>query len=91
MFLGFLPIFNGEYPDFNSHWYENVGKTICLTMMINIFSPHASKLMMPLIQLIFRFLDRGCKMGLLGDKSDDKTLKTKKVMQDDLNALYTGA
>jgi len=38
-FLSFLPIFNGEYLDFNSGWYENVGKTICLTMVINISLP----------------------------------------------------
>ena len=39
-FLGFLPIFNGKYTDFSADWYGNVGKTLCLTLLINIFSPH---------------------------------------------------
>lgn len=64
-FLGFLPLFNGEYIDFNSGWYENVGKTICLTMVMNIFSPHISKLIMPLIAVLKRFLDRGCTSSML--------------------------
>lgn len=67
LFLGFLPIFNGAYEDFNSGWYENVGKTICLTMCINIVSPHISKLTIPLITLLFRFIDRGCSSGILSD------------------------
>lgn len=53
-FLGFIPIFNGEYPDFTAKWYAKVGKTLCMTLFINIFSPHASKLTLPLLKLIFR-------------------------------------
>ena len=53
LFLGFLPIFNGSYPDFVAQWYSNVGSTLCLTMVINIFSPHVSKLAMPLMKLFF--------------------------------------
>jgi len=33
-FLGFLPIFNGQYPDFDSSWYAQVGKTLCLTLVM---------------------------------------------------------
>jgi len=90
-FLGFLPLFNGQYSDFNSDWYSNVGKTLCLTMLINIFSPHASKLLLPLINLLSRCLDRGCKLQILEDETDQTTFRTKKVMQEDLNTLYTGA
>ena len=53
LFLGFLPIFNGSYPDFVAQWYSKVGSTLCLTMVINIFSPHVSKLAMPLMKLFF--------------------------------------
>lgn len=90
--FGFLPLFNGQYTDFNSDWYGNVGKTLCLTMLINIFSPHASKLLLPLINLLSRCLDRGCKLNILPE-DDDGTgqMRTKKVMQEDLNTLYTGA
>jgi hypothetical protein len=58
--LGFIPILQGEYTDFTSYWYAQVGKTLTLTLMINIFSPHASKLGLPLMKLMFRCLDRGC-------------------------------
>ena len=89
-FLGFLPIFNGKYTDFSADWYGNVGKTLCLTLLINIFSPHASKLLLPLVKLLRRCCDRGCKLKLQEDDDDDAALNTKQVMQEDLNALYTG-
>jgi Mg2+/citrate symporter len=57
-FLGFLPIFNGKYYDFDVFWYANIGKTLCMTLLINIFSPHVSRLMMPLVKLAMRFRDR---------------------------------
>jgi hypothetical protein len=79
-FLGFLPLFNGEYTDFNADWYGNVGKTLCITMLINIFSPHASKILLPFIQLLFRCLDRGCKYNILPDDGDVSLMRTKKVM-----------
>ena len=60
-FLGFVPIFNGTYPDFTAEWYKNVGKTLSLTLMINIFSPHVSYLVTPLIKIFFRFKDRSFK------------------------------
>jgi hypothetical protein len=88
-FLGFIPILNGEYKDFTAQWYEQVGKTLCLTLFINIFSPHASKIMMPFMKLLFRCLDRGCSSGLKGDKGED-SVKTKKLIQSDLQTLYTG-
>lgn len=90
--FGFLPLFNGQYTDFNSEWYGNVGKTLCLTMLINIFSPHASKLLFPLLNLLSRCMDRGCKLSILEDPNDKSSkIRTKKVMQEDLNAIYTGA
>lgn len=89
-FLGFLPLFNGKYKDFSADWYGNVGKTLCLTLLINIFSPHASKLLLPLVKLLRRCCDRGCKLKLQDDEDDDAALNTKHVMQEDLNALYTG-
>ena len=89
-FLGFLPIFNGKYRDFSAAWYGTVGKTLCLTLLLNIFAPHASKLALPLVKLLRRCCDRGCKFKLQVDEADDSGLRTKHVMQEDLNALYTG-
>lgn len=91
-FLGFIPIFNGEYNDFNSEWYSNVGKMICLTMVINIFSPHASKLSIPFLKLFLRCFDRGCstKIWKKKENENDIDVNTKKLLQSEVNALYTG-
>lgn len=57
-----------------------------MTMLIGIFSPHASKLTMPLMKLFFRCTDRGCSCKVLkGEK-----VNTKKYLQNELNDLYTG-
>ena len=37
---GWLPVFNGEYDDFTTAWYKQIGVSIILTMMIGIISPH---------------------------------------------------
>jgi len=87
--LAGLPILGGDYDDLSSEWYSQVGKTICFTLFLNIFSPHASKLFWPMLNFCKRWSDRswGCSL------KDDETgaVNTKKVLQDDLNALYTGA
>ena len=57
-FLGFIPIFNGTYKDFTAAWYTNVGKTLTLTLFINIFSPHISYLFMPFVKIFMRYYDR---------------------------------
>jgi hypothetical protein len=85
LFLGFIPIFNGSYPDFVAQWYSNVGSTLCLTMVINIFSPHASKLAMPLMKLFFQQLDRGlCVHSIKKEKNEndetDIDVNTKKLL-----------
>jgi hypothetical protein len=68
-FLGFLPIFNGKYNDFDSFWYLNIGKMLCMTLFLSIFSPHLSKLFWPVLSWIFRCQDRGCRRNL---KVEDK-------------------
>jgi hypothetical protein len=52
LFLGFIPIFNGSYPEFVSDWYKNVGTTLCITMILNIFSPFISKFSFLSIKLL---------------------------------------
>ena len=42
--LGFLPILRGQYTDFSARWYANVGTVLCVTLTINILSPHGSLL-----------------------------------------------
>lgn len=88
-FLGFIPILNGTHPDFTSYWYSQIGKQLCLTLLLNIFTPHFSKIGICLLKLVIRFFDRGCNMRLR-KKEDGQELNTKKMLQTELNALYTG-
>lgn len=61
LFLGFIPILDGSYPDFTAFWYAQIGQQLCLTLMLNIFSPHFSKIALPLLKGLRRCYDRGCK------------------------------
>lgn len=92
LFLGFLPVFNGTFKDFTVGWYGQVGKTLCLTLLINIFSPHASKLAFPVLKLFKRCMDRGCGCNVKKDPQydQDHDVNTKLWMQSELNTLYTG-
>jgi hypothetical protein len=91
-FLGFIPILNGNYPGFTTGWYANVGKMICTTLLINIFSPHASKLSLPILKIFKRCCDRGCCRCSLkkNNGQDHDDVNTKQLLQSDLNAMYTG-
>ena len=71
-FLGFIPIFNGKYPDFTVDWYKNVGKTLTLTLFIGIFSPYGSKAAFPMLKLFMRCLDRGCKSSVRKAENSDE-------------------
>ena len=92
LFLGFLPIFNGQFDDFDSAWFAQVGKTLTLTLLINIFTPHVSKLSLPFLKLLKRCLDRGCSQRIWKPKDgkDGSDVNTKLLIQSDLNLLYTG-
>jgi len=57
--FGLIPILNGDYKDFTCDWYVIIGKTLCLTLMMNIFTPHISKLAIPVLRLLSRWKDRG--------------------------------
>jgi hypothetical protein len=89
MFLGFIPIFNGAYPDFTVSWYAKVGKTLCMTLLIAIFSPYASKMAFPVLKLFNRMMDRGCCKPLKKEGEED-AINTKKTFQYEVNELYTG-
>jgi hypothetical protein len=75
LFLGFIPIFNGEYNDFTVSWYSKVGKTLCFTLMVAIVSPYASKMAFPALKLFKRFRDRGgcCRKLKKGDGDEVNT------------------
>ena len=55
---------------------------------MQIIVPQVSKLEGPIKQIWSRFMDRRFK---LSEKADDGGVLTKKALQSDINALYTGA
>lgn len=71
LFLGFIPIFNGEYADFTVSWYAKVGKTLTFTLLVAIFSPYGSKMAFPALKLYFRLSDRGCCNKLKKEGTED--------------------
>jgi hypothetical protein len=54
-------LFKGTYPDFTAKWYQDVGSMLCMTLFLNAFTPHVSKLVVAQLGCLFRCLDRGCK------------------------------
>jgi hypothetical protein len=63
-FLGFIGIFQGKFDDFSADWYEKIGSIMCVTLAINIFSPHFSKLALPILKLLLRWYDTGFRCDL---------------------------
>lgn len=72
--------FNGDYRDFTPEWYDVVGITIFTTAITNGIAPVAT-ISAHLIAGVKRCLDRGCS-------KDEK--KTKKIIQEEYEELYTG-
>lgn len=62
--FGIIPIFSGSFSDFSVQWYYNIGATLCLTLTINIFSPHSTKLMWAFLAMFKRLKDRGYHKNL---------------------------
>lgn len=76
-----FPLFRGKYADFTVDWYRFIGSTISFTMFINIFTPHIGGLVGVLISGLKQCLDQGCCCN---------SKRTKKVLQEDYEELYTG-
>jgi hypothetical protein len=58
-FQRMLPILVGDYTDFSAQWYKQVGKTLCITLFINVFSPYPQRFFWPALAWIRRLYDRG--------------------------------
>jgi hypothetical protein len=43
-----IKLLDGSYTDFNPLWYKKVGGTLSFTLFLNTFTPHISKLLIPL-------------------------------------------
>lgn len=95
--LTFLNILNGEYPDFDSAWYAQVGTSLSFTLLLGIFTPHGSYFFFAFLKVFRRCLDRGCRswdnIKIPKDELEnegDINVHTKLYIQDDINELYTG-
>lgn len=78
---GWLPILNGDYDDFSTGWYKQVGVAIIFTMMIGIISPHIANGMFHLKFFCKRCHDRKCTC---------KKTHTRQLYQGDYENMYMG-
>lgn len=76
-----FPFFSGVYADFDVEWYRVVGSTIALTMILNVFTPHIGAFGLKCMKNCIICLDQGCGCN---------SKKTKKILQEDYEAVYTG-
>ena len=72
--------FNGEYNEFPAPWYGVVGITIFTTCFINSITPIAAAGGW-VVKLLLRWLDRKCTRD---------ARKTRKILQEDYEKVYTG-
>lgn len=96
-----VPVLAGDYTDFSALWYYNVGATLCVTLSMNIFSPHLGKVAQPMLSMLLRCWDRrgaccsDANSSICYIKKERKNVKddqcnTTKELQSELQALYTG-
>lgn len=67
-----FPILNGNYNDFDSGWFKNVGCTIFFAMIISIVTPHIGGIIGALIVIIKRFFESGNLRGVGSRKTSMK-------------------
>ena len=65
-----INILSGNYSDFNADWFKNIGGTLCLTVFLNIITPHISKILIPIVHLLMQWHDRGFQSNLRKDETD---------------------
>jgi hypothetical protein len=81
------------YSTFSADWYGNVGKVICLTVLLSCFAANSFDLRSFYYWLFRQLKDRNGSLSLKKfphDQSDDKP-NTKEVSQKELQRLYQGA
>ena len=77
--IAFIGILEGNYTDFSPDWYTNIGGTLTFTLFLNIFTPHATKLLNAILVISKRVLDRGI-MNKLKDENVEDGVNTKKII-----------
>ena len=72
-----IPVLSGDFKDFTVEWYFRIGATLCITLAINIFSPHFTKLLFSLYYSCRRWKDRGYRFRI---KRADDLINTEKEL-----------
>jgi hypothetical protein len=80
------------YSMFESYWYFDVGKVICIALSMSIFTSNIFEFFGYLKVALFRLIDRSFKSTLKKNPhdEDDDEPNTKKKNQIDLQKLYEG-
>lgn len=78
--ISWFPFFAGEFRDFDPAWYNRVGVMILFSMLLDIFMPHVTSILMTILNHICRCCDAGCSGGK----------KTKALTKEDYFNIYTG-
>jgi hypothetical protein len=69
-------VLQGNYKDFDTAWYKDVGAKITMAMVSNSIAPFAAKLFEPILVPALRWiLDRGCKKHLNKKKNIEAEIK----------------
>lgn len=59
-----FPILNGNYEDFDSGWFKNVGCTIFFAMILTVITPHLGDVIGAFIVYLKRLFDSGNSKGV---------------------------
>lgn len=69
------------HEDFSVEWYRDVGATLIMTMLMNVFTPHVANAMWQFIYGVQRCCDRRCTCN---------KKRTKQLLQEDYENINTG-
>ena len=71
-----VAILQGNYKDFDTSWYKDVGAKITMAMVSNSLAPFFAKLFEPILVPVLRwFLDRSCKKHLRKKTNVEEEIK----------------
>lgn len=85
----------------DAEWYSNLGVTISFSLVLGIFTPHASYFAFAFLTMGLRYWDSGCRRlddmqkqdgdaGYDGNDPEAIDVHTGQLIQPDLNTLWTG-
>ena len=87
-------ILKGEYTDFSERWYANIGANICYTLLLMVFTPQISKVVVDPAKMFWkRLYDRDFKSKTskpIDENGNDDLVNTHQLTQDNLNNMYMG-